>query len=111
MAARGQRQPELRGRHGVRGEAGLEAEAVTVHQHHGEHQAAGRVTIPCLKLSITNQLEKLEAAKAAWLVYLSLLSHTGPYLALLGLTGPYWALLGLTEPYLALIGVTLHLSN
>ena len=33
-----------------------------------------------------NQLEKLEAAKAAWLVYLSLLSLTGSFLALLGLT-------------------------
>ena len=33
-----------------------------------------------------NQLEKLEAAKAAWLVYLSLLSITGSFLALLGLT-------------------------
>ena len=32
-----------------------------------------------------NQLEKLEAAKAAWLVCLSLL----------GLTGPYWVLLNL----------------
>ena len=33
-----------------------------------------------------NQLEKLEAAKAAGLVYLSLLSLTGSFLALLGLT-------------------------
>ena len=40
-----------------------------------------------------NQLEKLEAAKAAWLVYLSLLSLNRPYLALLGLAGPYLALL------------------
>ena len=30
--------------------------------------------------------EKLEAAKAAWLVYYSLLSLTGSFLALLGLT-------------------------
>ena len=36
-----------------------------------------------------NQLEKLEAAKAAWLVCLSLLSLTGPYWALLGFSGPY----------------------
>ena len=35
-----------------------------------------------------NQLEKLEAAKAALLVCLTSL-----------LTEPYWALLGLTEPY------------
>ena len=35
---------------------------------------------------INNQLEKLEAAKAAWLVCLSLLSLTGSFLALLGLT-------------------------
>ena len=53
-----------------------------------------------------NQLEKLEAAKAAGLVCLSLLSLTGPYLALLSLTGPYWALLGLTGPYCALLGLT-----
>ena len=33
-----------------------------------------------------NQLEKLEAAKAARLVYLSLLSLTGSFLASLGLT-------------------------
>ena len=43
-----------------------------------------------------NQLEKLEAAKAAGLVCLSLLGLTGRHWALLGLTGPYWALLGLT---------------
>ena len=55
-----------------------------------------------------NQLEKLEAAKAAGLVYLSLLSLTGPYWVLLGLTGPYWVLLGLTGPYLALL---LHLHT
>ena len=36
---------------------------------------------------IYNQLEKLEAAKAAWLVCLSSLSLTGPYWALLGCTG------------------------
>ena len=53
-----------------------------------------------------NQLEKLEAAKAAWLVCLSLLSLTGPYLALLSLTWPYWALLGLTGPYWASLGLT-----
>ena len=80
---------------------------------------------------LKNQLEKLEAAKAAWLVCLSylallgsfcffwvlldqflltllgfLLSLTEPYWALLGLTGPYWVLLGLTEPYWALLGFT-----
>ena len=49
--------------------------------------------------SVGNQLEKLEAAKAAWLVLLSL---TGPYLALLGLTGPY---LSLTGPYWILLGL------
>ena len=74
-----------------------------------------------------NQLEKLEAAKAALLVCLSLLSLThliGSFLVLLGqflltlpgltysywailsLTGPYWALLGITEPYWALLGLT-----
>ena len=49
-----------------------------------------------LRSIFLNQLEKLEAAKAAWLVLLGL---TGPYLALLGHTLPYWALLGLTGPY------------
>ena len=72
-----------------------------------------------------NQLEKLEAAKAAWPVCLSLLSLVllgpsglifsylyrallslnGHYLVLLSLTGPYLALLGLTGPYLALLGL------
>ena len=53
-----------------------------------------------------NQLEKLEAAKAACLVYLSLLSLTGSFLALLGLTKPYWALLSLTGHYWAILGLT-----
>ena len=49
-----------------------------------------------------NQLEKLEAARSAylWLPYHTLPFHTfllGPwYLALLGLPWPYWALLNLT---------------
>ena len=51
-----------------------------------------------------NQLEKLEAAKAALLVCLGLLSPsrsiftdlTRSFLALLGPTGPYFALLCLT---------------
>ena len=59
-----------------------------------------------LQKIIDNQLEKLEAAKAAGLVCLSLLSLTGFFLVLLGpsgsiftdLTGAYLALLGLTEP-------------
>ena len=54
-----------------------------------------------------NQLEKLEAAKAARLVCLSFLSLTGSLLLLLGpsgsiftdITGPYWALLGFTGLY------------
>ena len=47
-----------------------------------------------------NQLEKLEAAKTAYLALLgpSWLGLTGHYWALLGLTGPYWALLRLTGP-------------
>ena len=45
---------------------------------------------------INNQLEKLEAAKAARLVCLSLLSLTGPYWTVLGLTGPDWASMSLT---------------
>ena len=61
-----------------------------------------------------NQLEKLEAAKAAWLVCLSILSLTGSFLlllgqfllTLLGLTGPYWALLGFTGLYWAVLGCT-----
>ena len=66
-----------------------------------------------------NQLEKLEAAKAARLVCPSLLSPSGsnftyltrPYLALLGLTGLYWAVLGLTGPYWALLGLTWTFSS
>ena len=54
-----------------------------------------------------NQLEKLEAARGAWLVVsLSLLSLTWPYLALLSFTKPYWASLSLTGPYLALLDLT-----
>ena len=41
---------------------------------------------PQITFATINQLEKLEAAKAAWLVYLSLLSLTGSFLALLVLT-------------------------
>ena len=86
-----------------------------------------------VKISRTNQLEKLEAARSAyimlllvifpylWLPFLAFrftepywatgpycawLGLTGPYWALLGLTGPYWALLGLTGPYFALLGLT-----
>ena len=50
--------------------------------------------------SAINQLEKLEAARSAYLWlplfifgYLALLSLSRPYWALLGLTGPHWALL------------------
>ena len=53
-----------------------------------------------------NQLEKLEAAKAAWLVCLSLLSLTESFLILLGPSGPYLALLSLTGPYSALLSLT-----
>ena len=54
-----------------------------------------------LCLLIENQLEKLEAARSAylWLTLVTFPGLTEPYLALLGLTGPYWALLGLTGPY------------
>ena len=58
-----------------------------------------------------NQLEKLEAAKAAWLVSLSILSLTRPYWALLNLTGRYWTLLDLIESYWALLGLILHLRT
>ena len=56
-----------------------------------------------------SQLEKLEAARSAylWLPFLGLTGpYWGPYCALLGLTGPYWALLNLTEPYWALLTLT-----
>ena len=59
-----------------------------------------------------NQLEKLEAAKSAylWLPYHTLPFLTfllGPwYLALLGLPWPALAYLGLTWPYWALLGLT-----
>ena len=64
---------------------------------------------------LNNQLEKLEAARSAylWLPYSALLGLTGcywsltwPYLALLGRTHPYWALLGFAGPYCALPGLT-----
>ena len=57
---------------------------------------------------IDNQLEKLEAAEAAWLVCLNLLTLTGSFLVPLGPSGSFWvnffwsyralcvALLGLT---------------
>ena len=48
---------------------------------------------------ILNQLEKLEAAKAAWLVCLSLLSLTGSFLVLLGPSGSIFT--DLTRPYFA----------
>ena len=53
---------------------------------------------------ISNQLEKLEAAKAAWLVCHSLLSLTGSFLVLLGPFGSFWVnFFDLTEPYLPLL--------
>ena len=52
----------------------------------------------------SNQLEKLEAAKAAWLVCLSLLSLPGSFLVLLGFTWSFWVLLG--EFLLTLLGLT-----
>ena len=57
---------------------------------------------------LNNQLEKLEAARSAylWLPYLALLGVTRPYYGLLGLTQPYSALLGLTWPYSASLGLT-----
>ena len=51
---------------------------------------------PVLQMFVINQLEKLEAAKAAWLVCLSLLSLTGHSWSFWVLTGPYLAILGLT---------------
>ena len=58
-----------------------------------------------------NQLEKLEAARSAylWLPLVTLLGVTRPYSALLGLNRPYWpysASLGLTGPHWALLGPT-----
>ena len=54
--------------------------------------------------SYINQLEKLEAAKAAWLVCLSLLSLTGSFLVLLGPSGLIFS--DLTRLSLALLGLT-----
>ena len=51
-----------------------------------------------------NQLEKLEAAKAAWLVCLSLISLTGFFLVLLGPSGSIFT--DLTGPYLVLLVLT-----
>ena len=68
-------------------------------------------------VSFRNQLEKLEAARSAylWLPLVTLLGVIGRYWALfdltrpnsasLVLTRPYWALLGLTRPYCALLGL------
>ena len=76
-----------------------------------------------------NQLEKLEAARSAYLLlpflifgfafpclsftglYFALLNLTGSdwaILSLMGLNGPYWALLGLTGTNWALLGLTRH---
>ena len=68
-------------------------------QCHTSHQHKDRSIINVINSDADltfsrNQLEKLEAAKAARLVCLSLLSLT--YWVLLGPSGPYWALLGLT---------------
>ena len=69
-------------------------------------------------IGIMNHLEKLEAARSAYLLlplatfgYLSWphtasLGLTGSYWTLPGLTGPYFALLGLTGPYFSLISIT-----
>ena len=53
---------------------------------------------------INNQLEKLEAAKDARLVCLSLLSLTWSFLVLLGPSGSFWVLLG--KFLLTLLGLT-----
>ena len=53
---------------------------------------------------LKNQLEKLEAAKAARLVCHSLLRLTVFFLVLLGPSGSIFT--DLTEPYLALLGLT-----
>ena len=60
-----------------------------------------------------DQLEKLEAARSAylWLPYWALLGVTRPYYALLGLTQPYSALLGLTWPYWASLGLIFCLTD
>ena len=67
------------------------------------------IELPTQCQLMSNQLEKLEAARSAylwlplvtfpylWLPFLALLGLTGLYFALLGLTGPYWTLLGLTR--------------
>ena len=62
----------------------------------------------------TNQLEKLEPAKAARLTgpCWVLLGLTGPFWVLLGLSaGPYWALLGLPGSYWVLLGLTQRSHN
>ena len=59
-------------------------------------------------LFMVNQLEKLEAARSAylWLPLVTLLGLTMSYWALLDFTRPYWASLCLTRPYLDLLGLT-----
>ena len=74
-------------------------------------------------LTNINQLEKLEAAKAAWSVLIclafpvlasfclsfwALMVLTGPYWSLLVLTDLYCSLLALTAPYCSLLGIAGH---
>ena len=63
-----------------------------------------RWNIKCYVLMFYKQLEKLEAARDAKLVCLSLLSLTGPLLVLLGPSGLIFS--DLTRPYLALTSLT-----
>ena len=67
--------------------------------------ANARVSVNSHKL-LFNQLEKLEAARSAylWLPLVTLLGVTRTYSALLGLNRPYFT--GLTGPYSALLGLT-----
>ena len=70
--------------------------------------AIALAVLPFPNIASLNQLEKLEAARSAylWLPLVTLLGVDRPYSALLGLTRPYWALLGLTGPYWAFLGLT-----
>ena len=57
-----------------------------------------------------NHLEKLEAARSAYLLLpLATFGYLSwPHTASLGLTGSYWTLPGLTGPYFALLGLHGH---
>ena len=81
--------------------------------HHSYTPVTCHVSPPCpdhrignltIRGFVVNQLEKLEAAKADWLVCLSLLSLTASFLVHPGPSGLIFS--DLPAPYLSLLGLT-----